>query len=124
MLFLASFVVALLAGYQHPSSLALPPNASPQSKQVLTEGQKKAVKDAEALETDTIATYNKDGEVKFTEHVSPAVLPKSLADYAKKKCDDPRPVSPRCVVCTDGTIICANVSKWASTNTPVPNKPL
>jgi hypothetical protein len=94
-------------------------NAGAQTKQTLTGGQKNAVKEAEGMEKGTVAIYDNDGKIQSEKHVSEATLPATLEEYVKSKCEDPRPISPLCVVCADGKIICAKVNKWAKMDIPV-----
>jgi hypothetical protein len=71
-------------------------------------GAKKAIAASHKLEADTLAFFSKAGDVVKEEKVDPKRWD-NLKNFASKICDGPEPISPRCVRCKDGEIICAYV---------------
>jgi hypothetical protein len=76
----------------------------------LTVGEKKAVELSDKLKANTVAVFDKEGNLKANEKVDPANW-ETLTEYAKKTCSNPAPISPKCVRCKGGEILCAYVPK-------------
>jgi hypothetical protein len=75
----------------------------------LTPGERKAVAVSDKLEANVVVIFDKDGGVKTQQKVDPKRW-ESLYGYAAKICSGPVPISPKCVRCKNGEIICAHVS--------------
>jgi hypothetical protein len=86
--------------------------ASGTSKQSteLTTAESKAVTFSDKLPANTVAVFDSNGELKTEQKVDPKKW-NSLKDYASKSCSAPVPISPKCVRCKSGEILCAYVPK-------------
>ena len=78
----------------------------------MTMGEKKAVSISEKLETNELVVVDQKGEITAKQKIDPRRW-QSLKSYASKVCNGPVPISPRCVRCKNGEIICANVPQSA-----------
>lgn len=76
----------------------------------LTAGERKAISFTARVGPNTVVIFDKEGNVKNQENIDPAKWD-SLTEYATKICSGPVPISPKCVRCKDGGIICANAPK-------------
>jgi hypothetical protein len=86
--------------------------SSKQSKaaptQELTAGERKAISTSERLPKNTVAIFDKSGTLVKQEKVDPNQWG-TLVDYAAKVCTGPVSISPKCVRCENGEIICSSL---------------
>lgn len=74
------------------------------------EAETKAIAGSDKLEMNTVAIFDEHGNLKTEAKVDPTKW-SSLKEYASRICDGPVPISPKCVRCKSGEILCANVRK-------------
>src|SRR5216683_5069299 len=94
-------------------SRAVPQIRSADAKpQELSVGDKKAIAASKELPANTAVRFNEKGERQGKpQKIDPQVWT-SFEDYAKPICEEPKPISPKCVRCKDGSILCARVPGW------------